>query len=615
MSGSKPIPVYIDYGTKWFLQLSAAFDLFLQTVPFDRLRFTRQLPHPVGVVVSPRNNSAIPWCNITLALLYAARGYPVTIIWDDLPFLDPEWNQQHSHVADKLNRISRASPIPVLKLSELPTASLDQEDRLAIDRLALGNAIWNVRDIVPSEKLDEYEALSHRTMLDNAPRIKALYQNHRFDHGVHQSVVNNNGCLHHWFATKQGTRMSCLDFSLGGGLVGTNDSPAYYADLTSLLDRTSSTYLFADRFTKKLAIRLAKKSFSNCTVGRDRLGAQVVPLDDAVSLPAFDVLIPLNIFWDASALNKIDMFGTPYHWIKQTLSFILDNTQAKVAVRQHPHERLFENFTTGKLLAEDLAQEFGNNPRYQFYAATDPVNTYALLRQTQVVLPFTSTLGIEAALLGKRVILASDVYYSNQPFVKKSHSKQEYFTAIAEALDPQAPWPPLAAEDRDDAWLLYFLLVNCTCIFTDFGLDPRDVKKWTAQGFNALMRDTNLLDAIEASATNTPYAHFSAKKILADLAERDTTVIALPEAGQTDIANRLAAIVKAINQQRFDDARAKLAKAPEPDHLAYAYLLALLNAKQGNVAQARRQLSRLLEQKPNHPTGNMLMKQLQRSSP
>jgi hypothetical protein len=124
-----------------------------------------------------------------------------------------------------------------------------------------------------------------------------------------------------------------------------------------------------------------------------------------------------------------------------------------------------------------------------------------------------------------------------------------------------------------------------------------------------------LLDAIEAAADNIPYAHFCAKKILADHTERDAAVIDLPETTQTDMASRIASVVKAINQQRFDEARTQLAQAPEPDHLAYAYLLAFLSAKQGDIAGARRQLGRLLEHKPDHSTGNMLMQQLQPSSP
>jgi len=607
-----PIPVYINYGEEAFLKTYDLFRAFLKTFPYSQLERNTQAARPAGIIVSPRNNSAIPWCNISLALLYAYKGFPLSIIWDDLPFLDPEWELQKTLVQNVLDEVCEKVPMNQITLSALEETALDDSDYAEISRLAAANALWNVRQIVPCDRLEEYTILSKACMEENAPKLKTLYSHHTFDHCVHQSFVNNNGGLHRWFGANNGIRMSCLDVCLGAGLVGLNHVAGYHTDLPPLLT-PGRTYLFHDPIERDLAISEAQKEVALRQQGKDMRKSQIVSLDANPLIDDVDVVMPLNIFWDAAALYRNRFFETPYHWLMETIDFILKHTKAKLAVRQHPHERAFAAYGTGSSLGASLKQTFGHDPRFMFFSCDDRINTYRLLEKAKVVLPYTSTVGIEAALMGKRVIIESCVYYGNQPFVRKAESKADYFKKIKAACESAVTSSPdlLSGSSKEDGWLLYFLLNRCQGITSEFGLDPSDVQKWAQKGFPNLLQDDNLMSAIEALQTGKPFAYLNGKKVLNGLKGRSRQVIEWPIDMDQHVKEDIKHLLVLVNAGKYEEGLSFIHHSQfYPDYL-YAYPEAYLLAKLNRPKDSQKALEPLLTNKPDHERGNQLSDELQ----
>ena len=493
------IPVYINYGKKNFFYCFNQYKKFLKTVPYEKLQFKNDFNQFSGIIVSPRNNSGIPWCNITIAFLYAYKNVPFKIILDDLNFLDPEWRDQLNAVEEVVESICNNLNTSYLKTSNQVDAELDDFDLREIKRLSIVNGIWNVRNIIPSEKLNQYIKLSYATLEENAKKIKQLYSKNVFDHCIHQSLVNNNGGLHKHFGLKFGTRVSCIDMSMGRGLVGIKDVPGYHFDLPDIINKNVPEFLDSKK-NRKIAISEGIKEHKLRKQGQDSRAYQIVSTYKSDIPPEADILIPVNILWDAASLGRNRFFETPLHWLIETIEFILSKTTAKIVVRQHPGERRFEIYGTGKKLGEYLRNKFLDHPRLRFISYNDNVNTYLLIEKCKVVLPYTSTVGLEAALMGKKVILESTVYYKDQTFVQSADSKKDYFEKIKKAYEEfdtgrQASDP---VPGGDTGWILYFLLNKCNAVYSDFGLDPKDFEKWTKKSFDLLCQDNNLMTAIEA---------------------------------------------------------------------------------------------------------------------
>ena len=158
-------------------------------------------------------------------------------------------------------------------------------------------------------------------------------------------------------------------------------------------------------------------------------GFQMLPAGKSSRYADGCVLIPLNVEWDTAALGRHVHFKSTTEWLISTIGAVLEQNAGPVVVRQHPSER--RPLQRSKLdVAALLRESFGQDPRCQFVAADDPVSSYDLLRAARLVLPFVSTIGIEAAAMGKPVLIAGACYYTDLGFVWSAGSREEYFDLL-----------------------------------------------------------------------------------------------------------------------------------------------------------------------------------------
>ena len=221
------------------------------------------------------------------------------------------------------------------------------------------------------------------------------------------------------------------------------------------------------------------------------------------------VLIPLNTSWDAAALGLHAVFDSSLQWVLETVRWILSNTTATAIIRQHPGERVKGCASTDDYEMA-LRQHFGNDPRVRFIAAASPINTYELLEKSKVVVVHTSTVGVEAATMGKVVVTAARSYYSNLGFVFAADSGTQYFDVLGRAIEGQ-----LSIDDNQirKAWCCYYLAQCCNWIFFDF--NPITFEKWAGLEIEALYGDPTVQDILAAIDENTPIALLRHRRALA----------------------------------------------------------------------------------------------------
>ena len=156
---------------------------------------------------------------------------------------------------------------------------------------------------------------------------------------------------------------------------------------------------------------------------------------------AWDILVMLNLRWDSAALCRRRLFAGVGDWLGQLLAWLENHPTARIAIRQHPCEKIPE-FRGSDDFGPLLAQYPGLAGRAAFLSAQEEVNTYDLIRGAKVVLPFTSRVGIEATMLGKPVILGTECYYGACGFTWNPATKDEYFALVSEAAGREAGHAP-----------------------------------------------------------------------------------------------------------------------------------------------------------------------------
>ena len=506
-------PVYVDYGKKNFDQSHRWFHHFLDSAK-------RELkPHPVeqnekaGIIIAPRNHAAIPFCNLAIALLYRQfYAGEVVLVWDNLPFLEESLVYQNEQLEPLIREISDSWEIEVIELSKVTPVQDDfsLEEVEALGQFASDNAIWNVRTILENEKLRTYTNLSLTQLSQNARYIKSLFHKHNFDHLVHQSLINNNGPLFKYYGNKKGVRVAAMDASQGLGLVGTNESPGAHHDVIRAAQDILESGFYEQN--KTLIKRLVQRELNQKQAGVDRYQSQTVSREESQA-DAFDVLMPLNIMFDAAALGSRHLFNTIRGWVEETIEFLLDHTTATIAVRQHPHERDLSMYGTGHEFGNYLTEKYGKDGRLKFFYSEDKVNTFQLMEHCKVVLPHTSTIGLEAAMVGKPVVVSADTYYGHSSLAVKPNTPEEYFSTIKKLVEDEDFRRNLIEDvDRDELSAIYFIATSCTVMDTSFGLEPDDMVKWCLSGFKALAEEPEMNRVVRSLFQNRPFSALKAEE-------------------------------------------------------------------------------------------------------
>lgn len=452
-------------------------------------------PTPVGVVVMPWIGTPSCWFAITVAIGLMQRGRKVTLIYDDTAFsLDRYIWEQNYAIREILAELP--AHLPVLTLSNQPLADSHGEDASYLERAITSNLGWflkgappNAKDIADGEKakVDLQQTLG---------RIRGLFAQQNFKYLIFPGGVYGASGLYPLVAHEHNVRFVTYDAGLGVLFVCQNGVAAQLTDIPQSFARLWA----ADADTRSRAVRDAKAEFQKRLAGTDRQKFQVTPASLGGVKAGGDILIPLNIDWDSAALGRHHIFKNTSDWLVSTVGYILQNSSANIVVRQHPDER--HAATRGDLdFAGLLSANYGQNPRLRFVGATEAVNTYELLEAAQVVLPFVSTIGSEAAALGKPVIPAGSCYYSTLGFVWSASSKEEYFRLIDEAIQGRLGLLP---DQEERAWLCYYLTQICYRNWTTFTAQAPDFDKWAKLDPQKLLQSPEVARVLTAMDTGEP---------------------------------------------------------------------------------------------------------------
>lgn len=495
--------VYISlkhiFDKRSFFYRGEALINFIKSIPNNINYYTKnkKSKEVISVLITNCSFSSSTFYSIVLAVMLTLRGNRVELIWDDLEGFDELYYDydditdiQNKVIEKVLNYITQNFDIKVTKVSEAGAELIDDIDKRELKKLAKANTIAKFRKVFFDKEEIEYENKCFEVLENNFKKINGLFLNKKIEKIITFTGLHRKAGLYTWATKKYGVKSISYDGSSSALLMTTDGICTHYDHIRTLLKENKLT----EEFSKKL-IEFAEQNFSKRLQSANDLNAyvyQTVSYDENTLDYEYDVIIPLNIGWDAAALGYEGAFNSMGEWLIETVGFVLENTNAKIAVRQHPAERFFDS---GQDIELKLKTLFSNNERFTYISSDEEINTYSLIKNAKIVLPYTSTIGIEAALLNKTVIIATDVYYSDMNFVKKAESKYEYFSLIKEALSDGYE---LANQFEDEAKLLYALgmLTSIKTEFTDVNFNS-----WINNKFDDLYNENtvkSILSIIES---------------------------------------------------------------------------------------------------------------------
>ena len=481
-----------DY-KRWFPKTGDIFLSYLKNAELASIG-SDSGPGRVAVVVMPWVSTVVPWYATMLGLGLAHRGRDVTFIWDDTAFPDFRLKVQNRSIGNVLELIGQY--LPIVRLSDLGDGEPNANDGDAIDRLTDQNVSWLLRGAAPTADDRHVVEQIRSSLARSLPLIRTALGHGNVDclvvpggvygsSGVFLNEAKARGCRVATFDTDRRIAQICVD-----GVAAQNGDIAMAFHLL----------WNADRHVRQQAVQVAKAELGDRSANRDEYGFQALPATRAGQSPDGCVLIPLNVEWDTAALGRHTHFESTADWLISTVSAVLDQDAGPVVVRQHPSERRL--LQRSKLdVAALLDRTFGDDPRCRFVAADDPVSSYDLLRSARLVLPFVSTIGIEAAAIGKPVLISGFCYYADLGFVWSAGSREEYFDLLLRGVSGDLPLRP---DQVERAWLCYYLTAVRNRVSTDFTPHPDDFWTWCQRPFSSLLSEPAVADILEAIDTGVP---------------------------------------------------------------------------------------------------------------
>lgn len=455
-----------------FPDMARAFQRFLQQCDLAGIQPAgNPSGETVGVVVMPWVATAVPWFSIALGLGLARRSAEVVFIWDDTVFPVPSAELDTENVWIDRVLADLRPHFPVVRLTEEPQQPPRANDEEILETLVKLNLVWALRGDNPTERELSTAQETRAYLGDTLTRIRGLLTRTPYRYLVVPGGIRGTSGLYLHAGRETGTRVATFDSGFGWSIVCPDGAAAQGADVPRAFE---ALYRAADAEISE-AVEAARDEYERRIRGSDRMAYQAARLDPVDGALEDAVLIPLSVEWDAAALGRHHIFQDSAEWLVATVGYLLDHTEAPVIVRQHPSERREHErsrFHIGPL----LGHRFGNHPRFRFVSAEEDINTYNLLVGARLVLPYVSTIGIEAAALGKTVIPAGRPYYGALGFTWNADSQAEYFDLIERAM--AGTLPPLP-DQRRRAWLCFYINAVCYRVFTDFSPQPADFAKWS----------------------------------------------------------------------------------------------------------------------------------------
>ncbi len=472
-----------------FAQQAKAFRRFSRGFLVEKLPEAPQ-DRKVLVLVLPWMETAVPWFAMAMAMFYRSQGRRVTLLLDDLPAPNP------AEKPDQIPLIAKAAeelrgPLEVTLLSALNESDGPREGVKGMDGLCVLNQAYLDRTGVSDQTgRDAFR----KGLEDRAPRLRTLLAARKWEHVLLPGGIYSTSGLTRVLGEHSGIRTACYDSGVGALTLATDSIAGHCMDLAKIFAPEHESYVrryWAD------ALRLGREEFNLRKAARDLWSYQVSAYRSWDGEP-FDIVLPMNVFDDSAALGRNRYFKDAREWILETVDFVMNQTQASIVVREHPGaRRLARPDHFGKILQE----RFGGQSRFRFVGCREEVNTYALIEGAKLVLPHSSTVGVEAALMGKQVLLDTGVYYAGLGFVERGDSKEDYFLKLKRLLEEGRA---LEEEKRERAWVCYFYGQVCNFVIGQFTPQPEDFRVWVSRKWREVMESPDAQTSLAVLGDASP---------------------------------------------------------------------------------------------------------------
>jgi Capsule polysaccharide biosynthesis protein len=464
----------------------------------------------VAVLVTPWLRTGVPFFNLEIGLMFVSEGFELTVLWDSTDLIGNAMvGDEIAGIAHVLGKLPPA--IKVIDLSACPCEGEQRpDDEAFVQALLHLNGIWRTRGETNAAGYVARKEDCRQGILEHLRRVTGTLKTGGFEWLLIPGGIWGLSRLYVEAARRTGLAFTTYDSGAGRMFYCQDGVASHQEDLGRALELAEASYLLEAQKAER-AIQLAEAEVAQRVGGGGNYFQFQIAGAKGEAIGDFNVLVPMNLSWDSAALGRERLFASVAEWVGALAAWAEQEPTARICFRQHPVER-HRQWASSDRIEELIGASPLAGTRLRYVRAAEPISTYDLMRSAKVVLPFTGSMGLEAAMLGLPVITSTQCYYDQLGFVWRAESRAAYFELIAGALRGELPVSP---EQRRRAATAYFLSQFCNLMPTGFSPVPLDFMKWIGLEPAQQWALPDMVDLKEALLKRQPLALIHARRVLA----------------------------------------------------------------------------------------------------
>lgn len=293
---------------------------------------------------------------------------------------------------------------------------------LVLPSLRWANRMHHLRD-------DESTRFLFREYIISAWNVAKEFANF-LEQADPQIVVVFNGVLYpeatvRWLAQQRGLRVITHE-------VGFRPFSAFFTDqqATAYPLDIPDGYDLSPEQNSSLEEYLGRRFQGEFTMAGIRFWPEMHKMDEDFIHRAnqFEQIVPVftNVIFDTSQVHANTVFENMFAWLDIVHEIIKSHPETLFVIRAHPDE-----LRPGKQSRESVPDWIARNlverlENVDFIGPTESLSSYELIQRSKFIMLYNSSIGLEAALMGKAVLCGGNARYTGYNIVYFPKSPEEY---------------------------------------------------------------------------------------------------------------------------------------------------------------------------------------------